>query len=32
MFPVNLQTTSDLSNLLHGVISLPVATSFDKDA
>ena len=29
-FPVNLQTTSGLSILLHGVISLPDATSYDK--
>ena len=29
-FPVNLETTSDLSILLHGVISLPDATSYDK--
>ena len=29
-FPVNLQTTSDLSILLHGVISLLDATSYDK--
>ena len=30
MFPENLQTTSGLSILLHGVISLPDATSYDK--
>ena len=29
-FPVNLLTTSGLSILLHGVISLPDATSYDK--
>ena len=29
-FPVNQQTTSGLSILLHGVISLPDATSYDK--
>ena len=29
-FPVNLKTTSGLSILLHGVISLPDATSYDK--
>ena len=29
-FPENLKTTSDLSILLHGVISLPGATSYDK--
>ena len=29
-FPVNLLTTSGLSILLHGVISLSVATSYDK--
>ena len=29
-FPVNLLTTSGLSILLHGVISLPDATSCDK--
>ena len=29
-FPVNLQTTSGLSILLHGVISLPDATSYDN--
>ena len=29
-FPENLQTTSGLSILLHGVISLPDATSCDK--
>ena len=29
-FPVNLYTTSYLSILLHGVISLPDATSYDK--
>ena len=29
-FPVNLLTTSDLSILMHGVISLPDATSHDK--
>ena len=28
--PENLQTTSGLSILLHGVISLPDATSYDK--
>ena len=30
-FPVNLLTTSGLSILLHGVISLPDATSYDKN-
>ena len=29
-FPENLYTTSGLSILLHGVISLPEATSYDK--
>ena len=29
-FPVNLKTTSGLSILLHGVISLPDATSYDN--
>ena len=29
-FPVNLKTTSGLSILLHGVISLIDATSYDK--
>ena len=29
-FPVNLLTTSGLSILLHGVISLPDETSYDK--
>ena len=29
-FPVNLLTTSGLSILLHGVISLPDATSYDQ--
>ena len=29
-FPINLSTTSGLSILLHGVISLPDATSYDK--
>ena len=29
-FPENLQTTSGLSNLLHGVISLPDATSYER--
>ena len=29
-FLVNLETTSGLSILLHGVISLPDATSYDK--
>ena len=29
-FPVNLLTTSGLSILLHGVISLSDATSYDK--
>ena len=29
-FPVNLYTTSGLQILLHGVISLPDATSYDK--
>ena len=29
-FPVNLLTTSGLSILLHGVISLPDATLYDK--
>ena len=28
-FPVNLKTTSGLSILLHGVISLPDAKSYD---
>ena len=31
MFPENLQTTSGLSVLWHGVISLPDATSYDKN-
>ena len=31
-FPVNLKTISGLSILLHGVISLPDATSYDKTA
>ena len=30
MFRENLQTTSGLSILLHGIISLPDATSYDK--
>ena len=30
MFPVNLYTTSGLSILLHGVNSLPDATSYDN--
>ena len=30
-FHVNLETTSGLSILLHGVISLPDATSYDID-
>ena len=30
MFPENPLTTSGLSILLHGVISLPDATSYDK--
>ena len=30
MFPENLSTASGLSILLHGVISLPDATSYDK--
>ena len=29
-FPENLLTTNGLSILLHGVISLPDATSYDK--
>ena len=29
-FPENLQTTCGLSILLHGVFSLPDATSYDK--
>ena len=29
-FPVNLYTTSGVSILLHGVISLSDATSYDK--
>ena len=29
-FPVNLKTTSGLSISMHGVISLPYATSYDK--
>ena len=29
-FPINLLTTSGLSILLHGVISLTDATSYDK--
>ena len=29
-FPVNLYTTSGLSFLLHGAISLPDTTSYDK--
>ena len=29
-FPVNLQTTSGLSILLHGVISLQDVTSYDN--
>ena len=29
-FPVNLLTTSGLSILLHDVITLPDATSYDK--
>ena len=30
VFPVNLKTTSGLSILLHGFISLPDAMSYDK--
>ena len=30
LFPVNLLSTSDLSILMHGVSSLPDATSHDK--
>ena len=30
-FPKNLKTTSSVSILLHGVISLPDATSYDKE-
>ena len=30
MFPKNMYTTSGLSILLHGVISLPDATSYDN--
>ena len=30
-FPENLLTTSGLSILLHGVISFPYATSYDKN-
>ena len=30
MFPVNLYTTSGLLMLLHGIISHPDATSYDK--
>ena len=30
LWPVNLKTTGGLSILLHGVISLPDVTSFDK--
>ena len=30
MFPENLYTTSGLSILLHGIISLLDATSYDK--
>ena len=30
-FPENLSTTSGLSILLHGVISLPDVTSYDKN-
>ena len=30
-FPENLQTTSGLLILLHGVISLPDTTSYDKN-
>ena len=29
-FPINLKTTSGLSILLHGVITLSDATSYDK--
>ena len=29
-FPENLSTTSGLSILLHGVVSLPDATSYDN--
>ena len=29
-FPVNLKTASGLSILLHGVLSLPDATSYDN--
>ena len=32
MFPVNLLTISGLSILLHGVISLPDATSYDNNS
>ena len=32
MFPVNLRSTSGLSILLHDVISLTDATSYDKSA
>ena len=31
MFPENLLTTSGLSILLHGFISLPDAKSYDND-
>ena len=31
MFPENLQTTSGLSILLRGIISLPDAMSYDKN-
>ena len=30
MFPINLQSTSGLSILLHGVILLPDVTSYDN--
>ena len=30
MLPKNLKTTSGLSILMHGVISLPDTTSYDK--
>ena len=31
MFPENRETTSGLSSLMHGIISLSDATSYDKD-
>ena len=31
MFPVNLYTTNGLSILMHGIISLPDVTSYDKE-